>query len=52
VAETNRSGFRFARIDVEDDVVLNVVALRAVSEYRDLPYLGTFNCSDDRLNQI
>ena len=52
VAETNRSGFRFARIDVEDDVVLNVVALRAVSEYRDLPYLGTFSCSDDRLNQI
>ena len=52
VAETNRSGFRFARIDVEDDVELNVVAIRAVSEYRDLPYLGTFNCSNDRLNQI
>ncbi len=52
VAETGRSGFRFARIDVEEDLEVNIIAIRAVSEYRDLPYLGTFRSGNDRLNQI
>ena len=54
VAEYGNSGFRFARLQLLDgngeDVCL--VAVRAISRKRDLPYLGTFRCSDDRLNQI
>ena len=54
VAEYGNSGFRFARLELRDgdgdDVGL--VAVRAVSRKRDLEYLGSFTCSDDRLNQI
>ena len=52
--EVGNSGFRFARVELADgdgdDVSL--VAVRAISKYRDVPYLGSFRCSDDRLNQI
>ena len=52
-AEYGNSGFRFARLDyLGDDESVGIVAVRAVSKYRDIPYLGSFNCSDDRLNQI
>jgi hypothetical protein len=47
------SGFRFARIDNADpkiDVQLSQV--RAVLTIRDIPYVGSFKCSDERLNQI
>ena len=54
VAEYGRSGFRFARLDLlEDDgqpVLLK--AVRAVSSKRDLPYLGSFRCSDECLNAV
>ena len=52
--EVGNCGFRFARVELADgdgdDVSL--VAVRAISKYRDVPYLGSFRCSDDRLNQI
>ena len=51
--DIGNSGFRFARIDLlegEEDVT--ILAIRAISRYRDLPYLGSFRCSDERLNRI
>lgn len=51
--ETGNSGFRFARIDLVDTnttVVLKEV--NALAIYRDIPYLGSFKCSDTLLNKI
>ena len=52
--EMGNSGFRFARVELVDgdgeDVSLVVV--RAISRFRDAPYLGSFKCNDERLNQI
>ncbi|HEV7379968.1 MAG TPA: alpha-L-rhamnosidase C-terminal domain-containing protein, partial [Dyadobacter sp.] len=31
---------------------LQIKEIRAIFEYRDIPYLGSFKCNDDRLNQI
>lgn len=51
--ETGNSGFRFARLDLLDaGWEVPVVAVRAISKYRDLPYLGSFRCSDQRLTDI
>lgn len=51
--EIGNSGFRFVRIDLlETDVALPLRAVRASFRYRDIPYLGSFKCDDDRLNQI
>lgn len=51
--EVGNSGFRFVRIDlVEPDAVLPIKAVRGVLEYRDIPYLGSFRCSDHRLDSI
>jgi len=47
------SGFRFVRIDNADpklDVQLSQV--RAILTLRDVPYAGSFKCSDERLNKI
>lgn len=47
------SGFRFARIDNADtkhDVEISQV--RAILTLRDVPYVGSFKCSDERLNRI
>lgn len=47
------SGFRFAKIELLDkDKVLKLKEVRAVSILRDIPYLGSFSCNDDRLNRI
>lgn len=46
-------GFRFVRIDNADpkiDVQLSQV--RATLTLRDVPYVGSFKCSDERLNKI
>ena len=53
VAEIGNSGFRFARIDVEEpEIDLLLKEVRATFGYRDIPYLGSF-CSDNkRLNDI
>ena len=52
--EFGNSGFRFARLDLvdADGEELCLVAVRAVSRLRNLDYLGSFRCSDERLNQI
>ena len=53
-AEAGNSGFRFARIELAEGHgdEIGLLAVRAISRQRDLEYLGTFQCSDDRLNQI
>lgn len=51
--EIGNSGFRFVRIDLLDkDIDLPLRSVRAISRYRDIPYLGSFRSSDDRLNKI
>ncbi|GGM86191.1 hypothetical protein GCM10010967_18020 [Dyadobacter beijingensis] len=53
VMQVGNSGFRFARIDLVDpEHELQLKEVRAIFEYRDIPYLGSFKSSDDRLNQI
>lgn len=51
--EIGNTGFRFARIDlVSEGAFVEILQVRAVFLYRDLPYLGSFHCSDDRINRI
>lgn len=52
--QVGESGFRFARVELVDGngEDASLVAVRAVSKYRDVPYLGSFRCSDERLNHI
>lgn len=52
-AECGKSGFRFVRLDFTDtDKKLPVVHVEARSFMRDLPRLGSFECSDSRLTDI
>ncbi len=51
-AQYGNSGFRFARLDFIDEGDVDILAVRAVSKYRDIPYLGSFESSDSRLNEI
>lgn len=47
------SGFRFVRIDnVDPDLPVQISQVRAVLQIRDLPYVGSFRCDDERLNEI
>ncbi len=51
--EIGNSGFRFVRIDLLDqEVELPIRAVRGILRYRDLPYLGSFKSSNERLNEI
>lgn len=51
--EVGHSGFRFVRIDLlEEDAELQLKELRAISTFRDIPYLGSFRSDDERLNEI
>lgn len=51
--ETGQSGFRFVRIDLLDKgVKLPLKTVQAICRYRDIPYLGSFHCNDERLNRI
>lgn len=51
--QTGESGFRFVRIDyLEPNSELHIRELRAVATFRDLPYIGSFKSSDERLNEI
>ena len=53
VAESGNSGFRFVRIDLlDDDVTVDIKEIRAKFGFRDIPYLGSFKCDDERLNKI
>lgn len=51
--EVGQSGFRFVRIDLlEENEELNLAGVSLGFRYRDIPYLRSFNCSDQRLNEI
>ena len=51
--ELGNTGFRFVRIDLlEPETALVLSAVRAVFVYRDLEYVGSFECDDERLNRI
>lgn len=53
VAEIGNSGFRFVRIDLaEANTTLSLKEINAIFAYRDIPYQGSFRCSDERLNDI
>ena len=47
------TGFRFVRIDLlEPEAVLVIKSICAVMVYKDVPYRGSFSCSDPLLNRI
>lgn len=51
--EVGNSGFRFVRIDLVDpDAKVEIKEISATFTFRDIPYLGSFSCNDERLNQI
>ncbi|MFH6771689.1 hypothetical protein V8G58_07050 [Gaetbulibacter aestuarii] len=51
--EVGETGFRFLRIDVvEDGENAPIKSIDAAFVYRDIPYLGSFESNDDRLNDI
>lgn len=51
--EVGNTGFRFVRIDLLDDSTeLQLKEVRAMFIFRDIPYLGSFRCSDTLLNKI
>ena len=46
------SGFRFVRIDAMGEKPVQLSQVRAVLQIRDIPYVGSFKCDDERLNKI
>jgi hypothetical protein len=51
--EIGNTGFRFVKIDLLDnEVTLHLREISAISVMRDIPYLGSFKSSNQRLNQI
>jgi len=51
--EAGNSGFRFAKIELLDtNRELKLKEIRAISVFRDIPYLGSFKSNDERLNRI
>ncbi|MBN2164758.1 MAG: hypothetical protein JW717_00610 [Marinilabiliaceae bacterium] len=47
------TGFRFLRIDLLGaDAKLILKEIRAVMVIRDIPYLGSFKCNNERINKI
>ena len=51
--ECGESAFRFVRVDlVDDDAKLIFDSARAIFIYRDMPRLGQFKSSDERLNKV
>lgn len=51
--ELGNTGFRFVRIDLlEPATTLRLKEATAIFRYRNLPYLGSFRCSDERLTRI
>ncbi len=47
------SGFRFVRIDNADPkIAVKLSQVRAILTLRDIPYVGSFKCSDPRLDEI
>lgn len=64
MTEVGNTGFRFVRIDLLPDAPeirktlkggsrkIQLKEASAILRYRDIPYLGSFKCSDQRLNDI
>lgn len=51
--ETNESGYRFLYVELLDkNAAVAIKALQGVFHYRDLDYIGSFECSDTRVNKI
>ncbi len=51
--EVGETGFRFLRIDVVESAEnAPIKSIDAAFIYRDIPYLGSFKSSDERLNEI
>jgi hypothetical protein len=50
--EVGNTGFRFLRIDLVTKGTVGIEFVRAVSLMRPMKTLGSFKCSDDRLNRI
>ncbi len=51
--EIGESAFRFVRLDLVDpDTKICFDSIRGVFTYRDIPQIGSFRCSDERLNAI
>lgn len=51
--ELGNTGFRFVRIDLVDpNTELLLKEARAMFVFRDIPYVGSFHSSDERLNKI
>lgn len=51
--EIGNTGFRFLRIDLlTKDVAIHIKNASAIYEFRDIPELGSFRSSDERLNEI
>ena len=51
--ETNESGFRFVCIELlEEKATVQFKAVQGVCHYLDLDYLGSFECSDEKLTRI
>ena len=46
------TGFRFVRIDLLDQTALSIKSVTANLIYKDVPYKGSFQCSDELLNRI
>ncbi|MDR2955220.1 MAG: alpha-L-rhamnosidase [Prevotella sp.] len=53
VLEFGNSGFRFVRIDlIDQNTEVQLKEVRAKFVYQDIPYLGSFKCNDELLNEI
>ncbi|HOP11815.1 MAG TPA: alpha-L-rhamnosidase C-terminal domain-containing protein [Oscillospiraceae bacterium] len=51
--ETNETGFRFVYIELlDEDAKIELKAVQGVFIFRDLDYLGSFECDDPVVNQI
>ena len=51
--QIGESGFRFVRIDLEEpEAIIALKTVWAVLIYKDVPYRGSFACSDGLLNRI
>ena len=51
--EIGNTGFRFVRIDLlEPGRKIQLKEATAILRYRDIPYVGSFRCSDTRLDSI
>jgi len=51
--EIGNTGFRFVRIDLlQPQTTIHFKEIRAILRYRDIPYLGSFKCDNQRLNDI